>query len=78
METFQEGGVNGDVPVSDGAVAIQHDLETAHPGALWFMMAWQDNPRPQLIDAVDQSCILIADIETEIGNMQIHTLTIMK
>jgi alpha-N-acetylglucosaminidase len=63
METFQEGGVSGDVPVGDGAVAIQHALETAHPGALWFMMAWQDNPRPQLIDAVDRSRILIADIE---------------
>jgi alpha-N-acetylglucosaminidase len=63
METFQEGGVSGDVPVGDGAVAIQHALDTAHPGALWFMMAWQDNPRPQLIDAVDRSRILIADIE---------------
>jgi alpha-N-acetylglucosaminidase len=63
METFQEGGVSGDVPVGDGAIAIQHALEAAHPGALWFMMAWQDNPRPQLIDAVDRSRILIADIE---------------
>ena len=63
METFQEGGVSGDVPVGDGAVAIQRALESAHPGALWFMMAWQDNPRPQLIDAVDRSRILIADIE---------------
>jgi alpha-N-acetylglucosaminidase len=63
METFQEGGVSGDVPVREGAVAIQHALETAHPGALWFMMAWQDNPRPQLIDAVDRSHILVADIE---------------
>ena len=63
METFQEGGVSGDVPVGDGAIAIQRALESAHPGALWFMMAWQDNPRPQLIDAVDRSRILIADIE---------------
>ena len=63
METFQEGGVSGDVPVGDGAVAIQRALEIAHPGALWFMMAWQDNPRPQLIDAVDRSHILVADIE---------------
>jgi alpha-N-acetylglucosaminidase len=63
METFQEGGVSGDVPVGDGAVAIQRALETAHPGALWFMMAWQDNPRAQLIDAVDRSHILVADIE---------------
>jgi alpha-N-acetylglucosaminidase len=63
METFQEGGVSGDVPVGEGAVAIQRALEAAHPGALWFMMAWQDNPRQRLIDAVDRNRILIADIE---------------
>lgn len=63
METFQEGGVSGDVPVADGARAIQKALNDAHPGALWFMMAWQNNPRKELVDAVDRSHILIADIE---------------
>ncbi len=63
METFQEGGQSGDVPVGEGARAIQAALNTAHPSALWFMMAWQDNPRPELIRAVDRSKILIADIE---------------
>ncbi len=63
METFQEGGEAGNVPVGPGAVAIQRALNTAHPDALWFMMAWQDNPRPELIAAVDRSKILIADIE---------------
>jgi alpha-N-acetylglucosaminidase len=63
METFQEGGVSGDVPVGDGARAIQKALNTAHPDVLWFMMAWQTNPRKELIDAVDRSHILVADIE---------------
>ena len=63
METFQEGGVAGDVPVGEGARAIQKALNDAHPGALWFMMAWQANPRKELIDAVDRSHILVADIE---------------
>jgi alpha-N-acetylglucosaminidase len=63
METFQEGGVSGDVPVGAGAIAIQKALNAAHPDALWFMMAWQDNPRKELVSAVDRSKILIADIE---------------
>lgn len=63
METFQEGGQSGDVPVAAGARAIQRALNTAHPDALWFMMAWQDNPRPALLEGVDRSKILIADIE---------------
>lgn len=63
METFQEGGQSGDVPVGEGAKAIQQALNLAHPKALWFMMAWQDNPRPELIAAVDRDKIVIADIE---------------
>ncbi|MBS1814212.1 MAG: alpha-N-acetylglucosaminidase [Acidobacteria bacterium] len=63
METFQEGGDAGGVPIGEGAKKIQDALEAAHPGALWFMMAWQDNPKPELIDGVDRSKILIADIE---------------
>ena len=63
METFQEGGQSGDVPVPEGARAIQKALNTAHPNALWFMMAWQTNPRADLIASVDRSHILIADIE---------------
>lgn len=63
METFQEGGQSGHVPVGPAAQAIQAALNRAHPDALWFMMAWQDNPRPELIQAVDRSKILIADIE---------------
>ncbi len=63
METFQEGGDAGNVPVGEGAKDIQKALLLAHPDALWFMMAWQDNPKPELIDAVDRSHILIADIE---------------
>lgn len=63
METFQEGGDAGGVPIAEGAKAIQDALEAAHPGALWFMMAWQDNPKRQLLEGVDRSKILIADIE---------------
>lgn len=63
METFQEGGDPGGVPIAQGAKAIQDVLETAHPGALWFMMAWIENPKKELIDGVDRSKLLIADIE---------------
>ena len=51
------------MPVGEGAKAIQQALNLAHPKALWFMMAWQDNPRPELIAAVDRDKIVIADIE---------------
>lgn len=63
METFQEGGDPGNVPLREGGRAIQDALERAHPGALWFMMAWGANPQKELLEGVDRSKILIADIE---------------
>ena len=63
MEIFQEGGATGDVPAGPAAKLIQTALETAHPNALWLMMAWQDNPMPAVISALDTSHVLVADIE---------------
>ncbi len=63
MEIFQEGGDTGDVPPAPAAQLIQTALEAAHPNSLWFMMAWQKNPLPAIISALDSSHVLIADIE---------------
>ena len=53
MEIFQEGGAAGDVPPGEAAKRIQAALKEAHPDALWMMMAWQDNPMPAVMNAVD-------------------------
>jgi alpha-N-acetylglucosaminidase len=63
MEIFQEGGATGDVPAGEAAKRIQAALEKAHPGALWMMMAWQNNPMPEVMSAVDPGHVLVADIE---------------
>jgi len=63
MEIFQEGGGSGDVPVDEGAKRVQTALQRAHPGALWMLMGWQDNPTPQLLAALDPAHTLIADIK---------------
>ena len=63
MEVFQEGGNSGAVPVASAAKAVQSALETANPGSLWMMMAWQGNPRQDLLSGVDRSRLLIVDID---------------
>jgi alpha-N-acetylglucosaminidase len=63
MEIFQEGGGAGDVPVSEAAKKVQQSLQRAHPDALWLLMAWQQNPTPELLAALDPNRLLIADIE---------------
>ncbi len=63
MEVFQEGGDDGGVPVATAARAVQTALETANPGSLWMMMAWQGNPRQDLLAGVDRNRLLIVDID---------------
>jgi alpha-N-acetylglucosaminidase len=63
MEVFQEGGDSGDVPVPDAARDVQNALAAAHPGASWMMLAWQGNPRQDLLSGVDRRHLLIVDID---------------
>jgi alpha-N-acetylglucosaminidase len=63
MEVFQEGGDSGDVPVAEAAGEVQRALTAAHPGANWMMLAWQGNPRPELLSGVDRGHLLIIDID---------------
>ncbi len=63
MEVFQEGGDSGDVPVAEAARDVQNALSAAHPGARWMMLAWQGNPRPELLSGVDRSRLFIIDID---------------
>jgi alpha-N-acetylglucosaminidase len=63
MEVFQEGGNSGDVPVPEAARDVQNALAAAHPDASWMMLAWQGNPRQDLLSGVDRRHLLIIDID---------------
>jgi alpha-N-acetylglucosaminidase len=63
MELFQEGGTPGNVPVGPASHAVQQALLRAHPDALWMTLAWQSNPSPQLLSAVDRNHMLIIDLD---------------
>lgn len=63
MEVFQEGGTSGDVPVPEAAREVQNALSAAHPDASWMMLAWQGNPRQDLLGGVDRRHLFIIDID---------------
>jgi len=63
MEVFQEGGSSGDVSVPEAAREVQNALSAAHPGAYWMMLAWQGNPRQDLLGGVDRRHLFIIDID---------------
>jgi alpha-N-acetylglucosaminidase len=61
MDLLHEGGTAGDVPVADAARGVETALRKAHPEAVWVILGWQDNPRRELVDAVDKRRMLIVD-----------------
>ena len=63
MEVFQEGGSSGDVSVPEAAGNVQKALFAAHPDAYWMMLAWQGNPRQDLLGGVDRRHLFIIDID---------------
>ncbi|WP_405789610.1 alpha-N-acetylglucosaminidase [Streptomyces sp. NBC_01367] len=61
MSPLHEGGQSGSVDVGAAAGAIQRALHAAHPGALWAVLGWQDDPTAELLAGVDTSKLLILD-----------------
>lgn len=62
MDPLHEGGREGSISVSASAQAIERELQRANPGATWFVLGWQDNPRTELLRGVqDKSKMLILD-----------------
>ncbi|MET9469800.1 alpha-N-acetylglucosaminidase, partial [Streptomyces sp. NPDC006544] len=61
MSPLHEGGQTGSVDVKEAAGAVQQALWAAHPGALWAVLGWQDDPTKELLAGVDTSKLLILD-----------------
>ncbi|CAM5635893.1 alpha-N-acetylglucosaminidase [Streptomyces avidinii] len=61
MSPLHEGGQTGSVDVKQAAGAVQQALWAAHPGALWAVLGWQDDPTKELLAGVDTSKLLILD-----------------
>ena len=61
MDLLHEGGTSGPVDVARAAGAVQQALLTAHPGAVWAVLGWQDNPSGAVLAGVDRSGLLVLD-----------------
>jgi hypothetical protein len=60
-DLLHEGGTLGGVPLGDAARAVERSMRAGRPDAVWVVLGWQSNPRPELLDAVDRSRMLIVD-----------------
>jgi Alpha-N-acetylglucosaminidase (NAGLU) tim-barrel domain/Alpha-N-acetylglucosaminidase (NAGLU) C-terminal domain/Alpha-N-acetylglucosaminidase (NAGLU) N-terminal domain len=62
IDLLHEGGASGDVPLPAAAQGIQRALRAADPNYLWVIQAWQQNPRKELVDALDTDHLLVLDL----------------
>lgn len=66
MDPLHEGGQSGDVPLPAAAAVIDEQLQAAHPGAIWAILGWQKNPRPEVLAGIkDKSRMLILDGQSD-------------
>jgi hypothetical protein len=62
MDPFHEGGETGDVQISSAVHGIDRELQRAHPGAIWAVLGWLDNPKQELLAGVsNKENMLILD-----------------
>ena len=62
MDPLHEGGRAGDLNVTEAAAQIDAQLQKAHPGAIWAILGWQENPKREVLAGVrDKERMLILD-----------------
>jgi alpha-N-acetylglucosaminidase len=65
IDPFHEGGSIEGVDLAHSGREIMNELKKANPSAIWVIQAWQDNPRPQMINKVKKGDILVLDLWSE-------------
>jgi alpha-N-acetylglucosaminidase len=66
-DLLHEGGNTGDVAPGAAARAVQDAMLAFEPKSVWLLQAWQDNPRKEVVQALDSDHILVLDLDADDG-----------
>ncbi len=62
MDPLHEGGRAGGIDLGIAAGHIEKQLQTAHPGAIWAILGWGENPKRELLAGIrDKRHVLILE-----------------
>ena len=64
-DPFHEGGKTGGVDLARAGASIQRAMQAAFPASTWVLQGWIDNPKAELISAVDRSHVLVQELMGE-------------
>lgn len=65
IDPFHEGGNSDGVDLVKAGKMIIQEMKRNNSDAKWVIQAWQDNPRPQLIDSLTKGDLLVLDLWSE-------------
>lgn len=64
-DLFHEGGKTDGINVTEVATGVQTSMLNYNPNARWFIQAWGNNPRSDLLAGLDKKHTVIIDISAE-------------
>lgn len=67
-DPFHEGGSTQGVNLGNAGAHIQQLMQQHFPGSIWVLQGWQDNPKTEMLTALDKSKILIQELFGEATN----------
>lgn len=64
-DLFHEGGRTGNLPIAKVAHGVQQAMLRYNPAAVWYIQAWGNNPKKELVDGLDRKHTVIIDLAAE-------------
>jgi len=61
-DPFHEGSIPPGLNLADSARLIQQEMLQADPEAVWVLQGWWDNPKPEMMKALDRERTVILDL----------------
>ena len=66
-DLFHEGGCPPAGSLEQYARSVQKAMQDAAPGSIWFLQAWADNPKPELLRGTDPKHTVILALEKNLS-----------
>ena len=65
MDPFHESHDDSSIDYGGAALAIVKAMKKANPKAVWVVQGWTENPRPQVLEAVNTDDMIVLDLFSE-------------
>lgn len=65
MDPFHESHDDSSIDYGAAAKALMKAMKRTNPEAVWVVQGWTENPRPQMLDALNKGDILVLDLFSE-------------